>query len=42
LTKLVSPLLGEFFYQRGFDPRAATAISFDEVLAAVLRQIQQA
>jgi heptosyltransferase-2 len=39
LTKLVSPLLGEFFYQRGFDPRATTAIPFDEVLAAVLRQV---
>ena len=39
LTKLVSPLLGEFFYKRGFDERATTAIPFDEVLAAVLRQL---
>jgi heptosyltransferase-2 len=40
LTKLVSPLLGEFFYQRGFDPRATTAIPFDEVLNAVLQQLK--
>jgi heptosyltransferase-2 len=39
MTKLVSPLLGEFFYKRGFDPRATTAISFDDVLSAVLRAI---
>lgn len=39
LIKLVSPLLGEFFYQRGFDPRATTAIPFDDVLAAVLHQL---
>jgi ADP-heptose:LPS heptosyltransferase len=39
LTKLVSPLLGEFFYQRGFDARATTAIPFDDVLTAVLRQL---
>jgi len=40
LTKVVSPLLGEFFYQRGFNPRATTAIPFEEVLAIVLQQIQ--
>lgn len=40
LTKLVSPLLGEFFYQRGFDPRATTAIPFDDVLNAVLAQLK--
>ena len=39
LTKLVSPLLGDYFYQRGFDPRATTAIPFDEVFTAVLRQL---
>ena len=39
LTKIVSPLLGEFFYQRGFDPRATTAIPFEEVLNAVLAQL---
>jgi heptosyltransferase-2 len=37
LTKMISPLLGEFFYKRGFDARATTAIPFDDVLAAVLR-----
>jgi len=39
LAKLVSPLLGEFFYKREFDSRATTAISSDEVLNAVLRTI---
>ena len=39
LTKLVSPLLNEFFYKRGFDGRATTAISRDDVLAATLRAI---
>lgn len=39
LTKLVSPLLGEFFYKRGFDERATTAIAFDEVLTAVLARL---
>lgn len=38
--KLVSPLLGEFFYQRGNDPRATTAIGFDEVFAAVKAQLE--
>jgi hypothetical protein len=37
-TKIVSPLLGEFFYKRGFDVRATTAITLDEVRDAVLRQ----
>lgn len=35
-TKLISPLLGEFFYKRAFDPRATTAISLDEVYRATL------
>ena len=39
-TKLVSPLLEEFFYKRGFDPRATKAISLDEVLAATLKHVQ--
>jgi hypothetical protein len=34
--KLVSPLLEEFFYKRGYDRRATTAISVDEVLSAVM------
>jgi len=40
LTKIISPLLGEFFYKRGMDRRATTAISVDEVLSAVLAQVQ--
>jgi len=40
LTKLVSPLLEEFFYQRGFDERATTAIRFDDVMAATLQALQ--
>jgi heptosyltransferase-2 len=39
LTKLVSPLLGEFFYKREFDPRATTAVRQDDVLGAVLKAI---
>ncbi len=39
LTKLVSPLLSEFFYQREFDPRAVTAIAREEVLHAVLQAV---
>jgi ADP-heptose:LPS heptosyltransferase len=35
-TKLVSPLLGEFFYKRAFDPRATTAIPLDDVYRATL------
>ena len=42
LTKLVSPLLGEFFYKRGFEERATTAITFDEVLAATLARLARA
>jgi heptosyltransferase II len=36
--KIVSPLIKEFFYKRGFAERATTAISLDEVMAAVLEQ----
>jgi hypothetical protein len=39
-TKLISPLLEEFFYRRNFDPRATTAISLEEVLRAVLAQVE--
>jgi heptosyltransferase II len=39
LTKLVSPLLSEFFYKREFDPRAATAIAREDVLHAVLQAV---
>jgi len=41
-TKIISPLLEEFFYQRGYDERATTAISMDEVESAVLAQLQVA
>ena len=40
-TKIVSPYLEEFFFQRGFNPRAVSAISVDEVLPAVLRQLDR-
>ena len=39
-TKIVSPLLPEFFYRRDFDPRATAAISLDEVLEATLNSLQ--
>lgn len=39
-TKIVSPLLKEFFYQRGFDRRATSAISVDEVLNAITVQLE--
>jgi ADP-heptose:LPS heptosyltransferase len=35
-TKIVSPLLGEFFYERGYDTRATTAIGTQEVFDAVM------
>ena len=38
--KIVSPLLEEFFYKRGYDHRATTAISVDEVLSAVMTQLE--
>jgi heptosyltransferase-2 len=41
-TKIVSPLLGDFFYQRGFDRRATTAISVKEVFDATLEQLNRA
>jgi len=40
--KIVSPLLEEFFYKRGYDERAATAIPVDEVLSAVMAQLDAA
>lgn len=39
-TKLISPLLEEFFYRRNFDVRATTAITLEEVLRAVLVQVE--
>lgn len=41
-TKVVSPLLGEFFYKRGLDPRATAAISLDEVHQATLAHLAKA
>jgi len=40
--KIVSSLLEEFFYKRGYDERAATAIPVDEVLSAVMAQLDLA
>ncbi len=41
-TKIISPLLGEFFYKRGYDERATTAISVEEVEAAVFARLEEA
>jgi ADP-heptose:LPS heptosyltransferase len=41
-AKLVSPLLEEFFYKRGYDERATTAITVDEVFHAVRNQLETA
>jgi hypothetical protein len=38
--KLVSPLLKEFFYKRGYHKRATTAITVDEVFGAVMTQLE--
>ena len=40
--KIVSPLLKEFFYKRGFAERATSAITSEEVLTAVLEQFDAA
>lgn len=40
--KIVSPLLKEFFYKRGYDERATTAISVDQVFDAVMAQLEAA
>ena len=40
--KIISPLIKEFFYKRGFAERATTAIPLEEVLAAVLEQLDGA
>lgn len=39
-TKIISPLLEEFFYKRGCDERATTAISVDEVFDVVMVQLE--
>src|SRR5256886_15077199 len=38
--KIISPRLEEFFYKRGFDRRATTAITVEEVLRGVMSQLQ--
>jgi ADP-heptose:LPS heptosyltransferase len=38
--KIVSPLLEEFFYKRGYDKRATTAITVKEVFDAVMNQLE--
>jgi hypothetical protein len=40
--KVISPLLSEFFYQRGLDRRATTAISLEQVFDAVMAQLEVA
>jgi heptosyltransferase-2 len=38
--KIISPLLGEFFYQRGYDERATSAIAVPGVRNAVMTQLR--
>ena len=40
--KIISPLLGEFFYRRGYDERATRAIGVREVKHAVMAQFDRA
>jgi ADP-heptose:LPS heptosyltransferase len=40
-TKIVSPLLHEFFYKRGYDERATRAITVDEVFEAIMAQLNR-
>lgn len=40
--KLISPVLEEFFYQRGYNRSATTAISLEEVKQAVMTQLKTA
>jgi len=40
--KIISPLLEEFFYKRGYDHRATTAISVEEMFDAVMAQLEAA
>jgi heptosyltransferase-2 len=41
-TKLVSPLLEKFFYKRGWNERATTAITLHDVRDAVIAQLEAA
>jgi ADP-heptose:LPS heptosyltransferase len=38
--KIISPLLEKFFYKRGYDRQATTAISLEEVVTAVVAALQ--
>ena len=38
-TKIVSPLLERYFYKRGFEGPATTAISVDQVFDATLKRL---
>ena len=40
--KIVSPFLEKFFYKRGYDRRATTAISVKRVMNAVMAQLDAA
>jgi hypothetical protein len=40
-TKLISSLLGDFFYKRGFDPRATSTIGVETVLNSVLQELDK-
>jgi ADP-heptose:LPS heptosyltransferase len=40
--QIVSPLLERFFYKRGYDERATTAITVNEVEVAVMEQLEAA
>jgi len=40
-TKIISPLLEEFFYKRGMDNRATTAISVEDVFDAVMASLEE-
>jgi heptosyltransferase-2 len=39
-TQVVSPLLTEFFYKRGHDPRATSAVSLAQVFDAVMARLR--
>jgi ADP-heptose:LPS heptosyltransferase len=39
-TKVVSPLLNQYFYRRGNDPVATTAIKLDDVYEAVMERLE--
>ena len=40
MRKITSPLLAQFFFKRGLDERAVTAIPLNDVLTAVLEQLR--